>query len=141
MRSVSAFGLVVLLGSLALADNKSELKAIEGKWQVTDVEIDGKKVTETFKNLELTIQGGNYSVKLGTDSDQGTITVDVSKKFKAMDITGTEGPNRDKTYLCLYELKDDTLTVCYSLDFKTRPTELKTAEKSNRMLIVYKRKK
>jgi uncharacterized protein (TIGR03067 family) len=125
----------------ARADDKAELKALAGAWQVADAEIDGKKVTETFKALELVIENGNYAVKLNAEADKGTLTVDAGKKPKAMDITGTEGPNRGKTYLCVYELKDDALTVCYSLDFKTRPTDLKTAEKSNRMLIVYKRKK
>lgn len=136
------FAVVLLaLAPFAAADDKAELKALAGKWEVTDAEIDGKKVTETFKNLELALENGNYTVKVGGQEDKGTITVDAAKKPKAMDVNGTEGPNRGKTYPCVYELKDDTLTVCYGLDFKTRPTELKTAEKSNTMLIVYKRKK
>lgn len=136
------FAIVLLVAApFAAADDKAELKALAGKWEVADAEVDGKKVTETFKNLELTLENGNYAVKVGGQEDKGTVTVDASKKPKAMDVTGTEGPNRGKTYPCVYELKDDTLTVCYGLDFKTRPTELKTAEKSNTMLIVYKRKK
>lgn len=136
-----AFVLMAVIAAPALADNKAELKSLAGKWQVSDAEIDGKKVTETFKDLVLSIENGNYTVKIGTMEDKGTITVDSSKKPKSMDVSGTEGVNRDKTFPCIYELKDDTLTVCYGLDFKTRPTDLKTAEKSNRMLIVYKRKK
>jgi uncharacterized protein (TIGR03067 family) len=136
-----AFVLIALIAPATFADDKSELKAIAGKWQVFEAEIDGKKVTETFKDLVLTIENGNYTVKLGAMEDKGTITVEPSKKPKSMDVTGTEGVNRGKTFPCIYELKDDTLTICYGLDFKTRPAELKTAEKSNRMLIVYKRKK
>jgi uncharacterized protein (TIGR03067 family) len=136
-----AFVLFVLLAPAALADNKSELKSLAGKWQVSDAEIDGKKVTETFKDVVLTIENGNYTVKLGPTEDKGTVTIDASKKPKTMDVTGTEGVNRGKTFPCLYEMKDDTLTICYGLDFATRPAELKTAEKSNRLLIVYKRKK
>ncbi|MBL8864157.1 MAG: TIGR03067 domain-containing protein [Planctomycetia bacterium] len=136
-----AFVLFVLLAPAALADNKSELKSLAGKWQVSDAEIDGKKVTETFKDVVLTIENGNYTVKLGAMEDKGTVTVDTSKKPKTMDVAGTEGVNRGKTFPCIYELKDDTLTICYGLDFATRPAELKTAEKSNRLLIVYKRKK
>lgn len=141
MARILAVLFLVAAVSSARADNKAELKALTGQWAVADAEVDGKKVTETFKALELMIENGTYAVKLGNEADKGTITVDAAKKPKAMDIAGTEGPNRGKTYLCVYELKDDTLTVCYSLDFKTRPTDLKTAEKSNRMLIVYKRKK
>ena len=61
---------------------------------------------------------------VGGTTDKGTIKIDGSKKLKQLDIAGSEGPNRGKTFLCIYELKDDTLTVCYSLDFKTRPTEM-----------------
>lgn len=136
------FALLVLTTTgVTRADDKAEMKALAGKWEVFDAEVDGKKVTETFKGLELVVDAGNYSVKFGGMEDKGTITVDTSKKPKAMDVTGSEGPNRGKAYPCVYELKDDVLTVCYGLDFKTRPTELKTAEKSNAMLIVYKRKK
>lgn len=136
-----AFVLFVLLAPAALADNKTELKSLAGKWQVSDAEIDGKKVTDTFKDVVLTIENGNYTVKLGAMEDKGTVGVDSSKKPKSMDVTGTEGVNRGKTFPCIYELKDDTLTICYGLDFATRPAELKTSEKSNRLLIVYKRKK
>ncbi|QEL15279.1 TIGR03067 domain-containing protein [Limnoglobus roseus] len=132
---------VVLVSGFARADDKTEMKALAGKWTVADAEVDGKKVSETFKNLELVLEGGNYTVKVGGMEDKGTVTVNTAKAPKAMDVSGTEGPNRGQTYPCIYELKDDTLTICYGLDFKTRPTELKTADKSNTMLIVYKRKK
>ncbi len=137
----SAFVLFLLFAPTAIADDKSELKALAGKWQVSDAEIDGKKVTETFKDVVLTIENGNYTVKVGTMEDKGTVSVSSAKKPKSMDVTGTEGVNRGKTFPCIYELKDDTLTICYGLDFATRPAELKTSEKSNRLLIVYKRKK
>ena len=32
-----------------------------------------------------------------------------------MTITGTEGPNRGKTFPAIYELKDDTLRICDDL--------------------------
>ena len=32
-----------------------------------------------------------------------------------MDITGTNGPNKGKTFLVIYELKGDELRVCYDL--------------------------
>jgi uncharacterized protein (TIGR03067 family) len=127
--------------ALALADDKADMKALSGKWAVSEATIDGKSVTESFKTADLTIENGNYTVKFGDMIDKGTITVDSSKKPKSMDVTGAEGQNREKTYPCIYEIKDDTLTICYGLDFKTRPNEMKTSEKSERLLIVYKKKK
>lgn len=139
MLAVSA----VFLGSLAAAaaDPKAELKALAGTWVVQSAEIGGKDVLDSFKGITLTLANDTYAVKVGDAEDKGTITLDPSKSPKAMDVTGTEGANRGKTYPCAYELKDDTLTVCYGLDFKTRPTELKTGKDAQRMLIVYKRKK
>ncbi len=138
---VLAAALAAIVASPARADDKAALKALAGKWTVAKVDIEGKDTTETFKDVVLAIEKDQYSVTFGGTTDKGSIKVDSSKKLHAMDIAGEEGPNRGKTFLCVYELKDDTLTVCYGLDFKTRPTELKTGEKSNRMIIVYKKKK
>ena len=123
------------------ADEKTELKALAGRYDVVKVEVDGKDLTESFKTVTLAIDGDKYTAIVGQTTDKGTLAVDGTKSPKTMDITGTEGPNRGMTYPCLFEVKDDVFTVCYGLDFKTRPKEMTTAEKSNRMIIVYKRKK
>ncbi len=123
------------------ADEKTELKALAGRYEVVKVEVDGKDITESFKTVTLAIDGDRYIAVVGQTTDKGTLGIDGSKSPKTMDITGTEGPNRGMTYLCIFEVKDDVFTVCYGIDFKTRPTEMTTAEKSNRMIIVYKRKK
>lgn len=137
----------VILTALAIglpilaADEKTELKALAGRYDVVKVEVDGKDLTESFKTVTLAIDGDKYTAIVGQTTDKGTLAVDGTKSPKTMDITGTEGPNRGMTYPCLFEVKDDVFTVCYGLDFKTRPKEMTTAEKSNRMIIVYKRKK
>ena len=58
-----------------------------------------------------------------------------------MDITGTEGPNKGKTFLAVYELDGDTLRICYDLSGKSRPTEFKTTEGTQLFLVSYKREK
>jgi uncharacterized protein (TIGR03067 family) len=125
----------------ALADGKADLKAMAGTWAVDRVEIDGKDVTESFKNISLVLANDTYTATVNGQTDKGTVALAAAQKPKAMDITGTEGPNRGKTFPCVYDLKDDTLTVCYGLDFQTRPTAFQTAKDSGTMLIVYKRKK
>lgn len=125
----------------AAADGKTDLKAMAGTWAVDRVEIDGKDVTESFRNISLVLANDTYTATVNGQTDKGTVALAPATKPKAMDITGTEGPNRGKTFPCVYDLKDDTLTVCYGLDFKTRPTAFQTAKDSGTMLIVYKRKK
>jgi uncharacterized protein (TIGR03067 family) len=68
--------------------------------------------------------------------------VDEKAKPRAMDITSeTEGPLKGKSVPAIYELKADTMTVCYDLDLKARPTEFKSPAGSNVLLVVYKREK
>jgi uncharacterized protein (TIGR03067 family) len=56
-----------------------------------------------------------------------------------MDLTGgLTSPLKGKTIRCIYQVKDGKLTVCYGMDFKTRPTEFKTAKDGKRLLVVYK---
>ena len=131
---------LVAFASASFADEKAELKAIAGTWVVEKFEIDGSDMTDNFKSLMLVLDGNKYSVTIGELKDNGTMTVDGSKTPKEMDITGTEGPNKGKKYLCIYELKDGKLKVCYSTDEKKRPTKFETAKDSNAMLAVYKKK-
>jgi len=58
-----------------------------------------------------------------------------------MDITGTEGPNKGKTILAIYERDGDTLRVCYDLSGKSRPSEFKTTEGTRLFLVEYKLQK
>ena len=57
-----------------------------------------------------------------------------------MTLKGTEGPNKGKTYFCIFELDGDTLRVCYDLTGKNRPAEFKTAKDTLLYLVTYKRK-
>lgn len=52
--------------------------------------------------------------------------MDPGNKPKAIDISGTEGPNASKTILAISELDGDTLRVCYGLRGAPRPTEFKS---------------
>ena len=58
-----------------------------------------------------------------------------------MDITGTDGPNKGKTLLAIYEQEGDTLRVCYDLSGQGRPTELRTNEGTPLFLVTYQRAK
>jgi uncharacterized protein (TIGR03067 family) len=57
-----------------------------------------------------------------------------------MTITGTEGPNYGKTFPAIYELKGDTLRICYDLSGTKRPTEFKSVAGTRLYLVTYHRK-
>jgi uncharacterized protein (TIGR03067 family) len=132
---VVAIGL--LIQSPAWCDDD---KALEGIWVPSTGEFGGKKFPdEILKATKLMIKDGKYTVTVGKQADKGTIKLNSDKKPKAIDIIGTDGPNKGKTILAIYELNGDSLKVCYDLGGKDRPAEFKTKEESMLFLVNYKR--
>jgi uncharacterized protein (TIGR03067 family) len=123
-------------------DDKDDAKAIEGTWLPTEAELAGEKFSdEVLKSIKLVLKGDEYTATVGENADKGTFTIDPAKDPKALDIKGTDGPNKGKTFLCIYKLEKDTLKVCYDLSGKNRPTEFKTKSDTQLYLAVYKRDK
>ena len=58
-----------------------------------------------------------------------------------MDVLGTEGPNKGKTFPSIYELDGDTLKICYTLEGKDRPAGFESKEGTETLLVTYKRAK
>jgi uncharacterized protein (TIGR03067 family) len=123
-------------------DVKRAAKSMDGAWLASTAELGGEKFPDEIrKTMKLVMDEGKYTVTVGKNPDRGTVKVDSSKKPKEMDITGTEGPNKGKTILAIYEMTDDTLTICYDLSGKARPSEFKTAKDTKLFLVTYKREK
>jgi uncharacterized protein (TIGR03067 family) len=135
--------LIVWLPATAWSsEGKEDSKMIEGTWLPVEAELGGQKFpAEVLKTMKLTMSDGKYTVKVGEQIDKGTIKLEPTTKPKAIDITGTEGPNKGKTFLAIYELTDDTLRICYDLAGKKRPTEFKTVKDAKQFLVSYKREK
>ncbi len=66
---------------------------------------------QLLKTIKLVIKDDKYTVTVGEKTDQGTLKRDTKAKPMTLDIVGTEGPNKGKTILAIYELKGDTLKV------------------------------
>ena len=95
----------------------------------------------TLKEITLKLHDGKYEVSVAGEPDKGTYTLDLSTKPRSMIITGTEGPNRGKTFPAIYKLEADTLRVCYDLSGKHRPSEFKTMVGTQLYLVTYHRSK
>jgi uncharacterized protein (TIGR03067 family) len=139
--ATSALLAVLIVVGSTQADDAADLKAMEGTWTIETAEMAGKALPDELKTMVLTIKGNTYQTLLGKQEDKGTLKLDSSKTPKSMTITGTEGPSKDKTFPCIYEIKDDTMTVCYELSGTEAPKEFKTKEGSVTLLVKYKRKK
>jgi uncharacterized protein (TIGR03067 family) len=142
IRLLVAFAFVLSFSTVVRCGDTKDDDAIQGTWLATAAELGGNKFPhEVRKSIRLEVKDGKYTVTVGKEPDRGTVKLSPSAKPKAMDITGTEGPNKGKTILTIYELDGDTLKVCYDLSGKARPTEFKTAIGTQLFLVTYKREK
>lgn len=124
------------------ADPPDDAKAVQGSWLPVKAELAGQPMPEAvLKTISLKLENGRYEVLVGALPDKGTYTIDSTTKPKSMTITGTEGPNNGKTYPAIYELKGDTLRICYDLSGAKRPTEFKSVAGTKLYLVTYNRKK
>jgi uncharacterized protein (TIGR03067 family) len=115
---------------------------LTGTWKPGEVELAGVKLPEAaFASWRLELGKGIYELQGAESPDKGTVKVDETKKPMTMDVTGTDGPNKGRTYPAIYELKGDTLRICYDLSGKSRPTEFKTAKQTKLYLVTYQREK
>ena len=123
-------------------DPKEDAKMMQGTWAPTAGELAGEKFPDNIlKTIKLVIKDNTYEVGVGEQTDRGTVKLDPAAKPKTMDITGTDGPNKGKTLVAIYELSGDTLKVCYDLTGKDRPKEFKTKAGTQLFLVTYKREK
>jgi uncharacterized protein (TIGR03067 family) len=123
-------------------DAEKELRHLEGTWKVVSREVDGQKVPdEEIKKLTLNIAAGGKAALLseGTAIATADVTVFPAKKPKEIDLLFGQGENKGKTARGIYELKDDTLRICYAQPGRDRPTEFASKPGSGNTLAFYKR--
>ena len=149
----TTFGLCIALFAVTLLaaedkkkdTDKKDLEKLAGKWQPTSMQVGKAKLSDAqLKAITLTMEGDKYKViaveEKGPSPDKGSFKIDPKAKPMTMDIKGDEGPNKGKTFLCIYEVDGDSLKICYDLEGKKRPTEFK-ADSDKTLLATYKRVK
>ena len=123
-------------------DAADDHKLLQGTWLPTAAELNENPFDEaTLKTIKLVIEGDKYTVTVGKSIDKGTVKIGPDAKPKSMDIVGTDGPNKGKIILAIYELTGDTLRICYDLTGKVRPSEFKTKKDESLFLATFKRAK
>ena len=143
MKHIFCIGLAVAASLTAFAANSSDdTKAVQGTWLPVKAELAGQPLPDTvLKSISLKLDNGKYEVFAAGKPDRGTYTVDFTTEPKSMTIAGTEGPNNGKTFPAIYELKGDTLRICYDLSGAKRPAEFKSIAGTQLYLVTYNRKK
>jgi uncharacterized protein (TIGR03067 family) len=126
---------------IALSFGADDAKAMQGVWKPVTAVLGGKPMPPPVVTaITLMLTNGMYNVTVeGERSDKGTVKLDTAATPRQMSITGTNGPNLGKTFPAIYELKGDTLRICYDLSGEKFPTEYKSVAGTKLYLVTYKR--
>jgi uncharacterized protein (TIGR03067 family) len=138
--------LVLSVAFLAGADpgkqNAKELEPFQGTWKIAALEVEGNKLDiDDFKETRLTVKGDTFTMATAGATYKGTFKIDSAKKPKMIDMSYTDGPEKGKTSLGIYEIDGDTWKICIGLTGKERPKEFATKADSGHALEVLKRDK
>src|SRR2546426_1128166 len=118
------------------ASAKSDIDLLQGEWVPVEIVANGDKASqEVLDNIKVKINGNRYSVESNNPS-QGSFKIIESTTPKKMDVTGDDGAELP----AIYEIAGDTFKACYAVNGASRPTEFKSAEGSDHVFAIYKRK-
>jgi uncharacterized protein (TIGR03067 family) len=128
---------------------KTDLAALQGTWVIVEKEFRGKKATKE----EIASLRGEMVIKDGTATQwreesgekeivsEAKITLDPTARPKSVDIAHTKGDLKGETVLAIYELKGDSLKVCFPVEDEKRPKTFAGEKDGKACLLVYKRVK
>jgi uncharacterized protein (TIGR03067 family) len=135
--------LLIAIGLMLGADDSKkdsgadELKKLQGQWTVESLEANGEKLpADEAKKMKLTIKDNNWTLDRGDDTTKGTIKLAPTKNPKEFDAL-LEGSS--DAVLGLYEIKGDTLKMCWTNPGGERPSAFKGDD--GKTLVVYKKAK
>jgi uncharacterized protein (TIGR03067 family) len=120
---------------------KLELKRLEGTWVPESINVNGKGEVrdDKIKTESFAFKGQSFQRKKnGKTILEGRLEINPNLTPKTLDMIVTNRKPAGKS-LGVYELKGDTLTVCFDVTGKGRPAELRAGV--DRSLVVYKRQK
>jgi uncharacterized protein (TIGR03067 family) len=132
------FGLGVAISSVGFAQEAQDDKSrIESSWKVESSQDFGQD-DPVIKGLVLDFKEGKLTAKRGEEAQvAGSYKLDSSTSPKSIDLTMGA-----VTFLGIYELKGDTLTICHGSRGDPRSTKFASEKGSaNRVLTVLKREK
>jgi uncharacterized protein (TIGR03067 family) len=114
--------------------------SVTGKWKIIEAEFGGKQLPAIeFEQLVLELDETSYQLIEQKVIDSGVIEMVEDSSPAALSITGVFGPNKGKTFHCIYKLEGDEMIMCYNLGGGSRPTAFETLNNSLLYLVRYKR--
>jgi RNA polymerase sigma-70 factor (ECF subfamily) len=123
---------------------KKDLAALQGTWIAVRIERSGKEAPAAMlKDFKVVFKGNKMTIWPGRDDRTSTFKLNPAKSPKWMDHIPHEGPEKGKSLPAIYELKGDTLRMCFDNEgvSDARPKEFKSTEGSGLCVFVLKKEK
>lgn len=123
---------------------KKDRKYFEGTWRVIEAKINGNQGGEDAVRTITVIFDADGAWTLRLDNKEvgkGTSTIDPLKSPKTIDLTQTEGDDKDKQTIGIYEIDENTLKVCLGPPERDRPTEFDSIAGYEHILVTLGREK
>lgn len=125
---------------LGKAATASYLNFLKGNWQPVFGEVDGDLQTgEEMGLLPLLIHGNYYTSSAPGIGDKGAFRIDPESEPHCIDFRITSGANEGGVRLGIYSLKDNELSICYSLTGAKRPSQFSSRPNSGLVHIRYRK--
>jgi uncharacterized protein (TIGR03067 family) len=107
------------------------------------MEREGDQVpAEDFKDWKSVYEENRLTLLAGDQvRRKGIVTLNPSRKIKAINTWDQDGPYTDQTVPGIYELVGDTLKLCFARPCDERPKEFTTKSGTGFLFCVYKRPK
>lgn len=121
---------------------KKERLKFEGTWRIVALEVDGNKSSETDARKLKVVNGPDGKWSLQSEEKEivkGTSLIDPTQKVKTIDISPSEGDDKDKQFLGIYEIHEKTRKLCLASPGKARPTEFTSPAGSHLILVTFER--
>ena len=143
-----AFATLICISAPAVLAAEPSVKdqhaaAMQGVWSIEAFSLEGNAIdSEQFKSWRRIVKNNHVTWKNGDDTMiELDIAFDHSKKPMTLDSTIAKGESKGQVLLAIYELKGDTLRVCFGNPDKPRPTDFSSKSGSGQSLYTAKRVK
>jgi uncharacterized protein (TIGR03067 family) len=122
---------------------REDLKKMQGSWERVVMEFEGNEApAEELKGWIANYEEDQLTLKLDNNMyRRGIVTLEPTRKPKAMNTWDQDGPFADQTVPGIYELDGDTTKVCFAEPGEKRPTEFTTKRGTGFLYCEYKRRK
>jgi uncharacterized protein (TIGR03067 family) len=121
---------------IAAKQVKTEKPAkFEGQWIVVSGTVDGD--AQDMKGDKVHLAKGKLTIEeQNGEKQEGTYEADTSKKPGHIDVTPTQGKDKDKLFKGILILEGNQLTICLARPGDDRPTAAASKEGSGHILLV-----